>query len=137
VTSARDYQTRTDGEASPYRFRVMAGDEAEETLSPAASLFDVEAPASRGPRRGRTPGVGEPGLTPPPTGGDTGSNPVPGDNAPAASTPWSRIVVPGHTACDGFPRCPFEGTGDDLKAHQRECRRSEVGDLYRVLRGVA
>jgi hypothetical protein len=130
-------QTRPDGEASPYRFRVMAGDGAEETLSPAASLFDVEAPLA-----GTEAGEASPGIWSARTDRKASAAArQPGETLtappPAASTPWSRLVAPGRTACDAYPRCPYEGTGDDLKAHQRGCRRSEVGDLYRVLRGVA
>ena len=58
-------------------------------------------------------------------------------SAPAvSSSPWSRVIHPGVTACDGWPRCSFEGTGRDLKLHKRECPFSDAGAMYRVFRGA-
>lgn len=47
--------------------------------------------------------------------------------------PSSRVLQPGRTCCDGYPACEFTGKGEALRDHMRECRRSEIGDLYRTL----
>ena len=51
------------------------------------------------------------------------------------SEPSSRIVQPGVFACDGWRKCGFEGTRREVRIHQRDCAYSDVGALYRVLRG--
>jgi hypothetical protein len=53
----------------------------------------------------------------------------------AAQSPWSRIITPGFNACDGWPKCRFEGPRREVRLHMRECLRSDAGALYRVLRG--
>ncbi len=53
-----------------------------------------------------------------------------GDTTQGPTT--SRIIHPGVNACEGWPRCRFEGTRDEVKLHQRECYHSDSGALYRV-----
>ncbi len=56
-------------------------------------------------------------------------------DADLLTSPWSRIVQPGINACDGFPKCRYEGKGRELRDHKRECAFSDAGAMYRVFRG--
>ena len=49
-----------------------------------------------------------------------------------AQSPYSRIIQPRVNACDGWPRCRYEGTGRELREHRRHCGFSDDGAIWRL-----